>query len=158
MVDDGFIICESRAILIYLVEKYGGETTLYPSDPQERAIVKERLYFDMGKLYQYTNTYYYDNFRGGADDVEKSQQFEDALGFLNTILDNQDYVAGHYLTIADILLIATVSTIEVIDVDINKFPNVKKWVEKAKRTIPGYDINEAGLADFKKFIESKRQI
>lgn len=111
----------------------------------------------MGTLYQSASTYYLDIFLGGSDDVEKLKKVEDALGFLDTFLDKQNYVAGHHLTIADISLIATVSTVEVIAIDINKFPNVKKWVEKVKRTVPGYDINEAGLADFKRFIESKRQ-
>lgn len=156
MVDDGFAIWESRAILIYLIEKYGGITTLYPSDPQKRAIVKQRLYFDMGTLYQSASTYYIDIFLAGADAVEKLKKVEEALSFLNTCLVNQNYVAGQHLTIADISLIATVSAIEVTDIDINKFPNVKKWVQRTKRTVPGYDINEAGLADFKKFIESKR--
>lgn len=158
MVDDGFAIWESRAILIYLVEKYGGETTLYPSDPQNRAIVKQRLYFDMGILYESASTQCFDIFLPGANDAEKLQKVEETLDFLNTFLNNQNYVAGPYLTIADISLIATVSTIELFNVDINKFPNVEKWIEKAKRTVPGYDINEAGLADFKRFIQSKRQI
>lgn len=157
MVDDGFAIWESRAILVYLIEKYGGITTLYPSDPKKRAIVKQRLYLDMGTLYQSASTYCFDVFPAGADDAEKLKKIEEAMDFLNTVLDNQNYVAGHHLTIADISLIATISTIEVIDIDINKFPNVKKWIEKAKRTIPGYDINESGLADFKRFIESKRR-
>lgn len=154
LVDDDFAIWESRAILVYLVEKYGGETTLYPSDPQERVIVKKRLYLDMGTLYQIASTYFFDIFLG-----EKLKKVEEALGFLNTLLDNQNYVAGQHLTIADFSLITTVSTIEVIDVDIdiNQFPNVKKWVEKATRTVPGYDINESGLVHFKRFIQSKRE-
>lgn len=52
LVDEGFAIWESRAILSYLAEKYGKDDSLYPKDPQKRAIVNQRLYFDMGTLYQ----------------------------------------------------------------------------------------------------------
>ncbi|KAM3959974.1 glutathione S-transferase 1-like [Aphomia sociella] len=51
LVDDGFSIWESRAIMSYLVNKYGKDTSLYPEDPKIRAIIDQRLYFDIGVLY-----------------------------------------------------------------------------------------------------------
>lgn len=56
------------------------------------------------------------------------------------------------MTIADISLVATVSTLDVAGFDLSKYPNVVAWYEKCKATTPGYGINEAGAAEFKKFL------
>lgn len=49
--DEGFYLNESRAICSYLVNKYGKDDTLYPKDANARALVDQRLYFDMGVFY-----------------------------------------------------------------------------------------------------------
>lgn len=51
MVDDGFVLTESRAMLMYLASKYGKDDSLYPKDPQKRAVVDMRLFFDVSTLY-----------------------------------------------------------------------------------------------------------
>lgn len=53
------------------------------------------------------------------------------------------------MTVADISLVATVSTLEVAGFDLSKYPNVVAWYDRCKATTPGYDINEAGVAEFK---------
>lgn len=49
--DNGFYLNESRAICAYLVNAYGKDDTLYPKDAKVRALVDQRLYFDMGVFY-----------------------------------------------------------------------------------------------------------
>lgn len=46
------ILIFSRAIITYLVEKYGKNDSLYPKDVQKRAVVLQRLFFDVTTLYQ----------------------------------------------------------------------------------------------------------
>lgn len=48
----------SRAILSYLVAAYGKSDELYPTDIRIRALVDQRLQFDLGTLYQRLTDYY----------------------------------------------------------------------------------------------------
>lgn len=60
--DSGFYLSEGRAISAYLVNRYANDDKLYPKDPKKRAIVDQRLYFDLGAFYAsfakcYVNTF-----------------------------------------------------------------------------------------------------
>ena len=152
LVDAGFALWESRAIMVYLVEKYGKTDSLYPKCPKKRAVINQRLYFDMGTLYKSFADYYYPQiFAKAPADPELYKKMEDAFNFLNTFLDGHNYAAGDSLTLADIALVATVSTFEVAGFDISKYPNVAKWYENCKNVTPGFDENWAGCLEFKKF-------
>lgn len=95
LVDDGFALWESRAIMVYLVEKYGKTASLYPSDPKARAVVNQRLYFDLGTLYQRLADYYYPQiFAKAPANPDNLKKLEDAVGFLNTFLEGQTYAVS----------------------------------------------------------------
>lgn len=51
LVDNGFVLWESRAIASYLADKYGKDDQFYPKDLQKRAVVNQRLYFDASNLF-----------------------------------------------------------------------------------------------------------
>lgn len=140
--------------MIYLAEKYGKDDSLYPKDPQARAVVNQRLFFDMGTLMaKYAEYYYPQYFAKAPADAEKLKACETAMGFLNTFLEGSEYAAGKNLTLADCSLMATVSTYEVSGFDFSKFPNVSRWMAKCKSTMPGYQVNQDGVDDFKaKFV------
>ena len=52
MKDGDFCLNESRPIATYLASKYGKDDKLYPNDVTTRAIIDQRLYFDMGVFYK----------------------------------------------------------------------------------------------------------
>lgn len=152
--DGDFVLWESRAILGYLINKYGKNDELYPKDPVKRAIVDQRLYFEMGTFYQRFADYYYPLIKKtGPADPEKYKKIEEAFVFLNTFLENSRYAAGENVTIADFALLASVSSF--VDggpkFPVEKYPNVKRWYEDCKISVPGYDKTVAGLEVFKTY-------
>lgn len=46
----------------YLVNQYGKNDSLYPKDPKARAMVDQRLYYDMGTMYPAFSDYYVSHF------------------------------------------------------------------------------------------------
>ncbi|KAH8289027.1 hypothetical protein KR054_004285, partial [Drosophila jambulina] len=157
LVDNGFSIWESRAIAVYLVEKYGKDDSLFPKDPQKRAVINQRLYFDMGTLNDSFMKYYYPFIRTGKlGSAENFKKIETAFEFLNTFLEGQDYVAGNQFTVADIAILSSVSTFEIVEFDISKYPNVARWYANAKKTTPGWDENWEGLLQIKAMIEARK--
>lgn len=51
LVDGDFVVWDSHVIGPYLATSYAKIDSLYPTDPQKRALVDQRLYFDCGTLY-----------------------------------------------------------------------------------------------------------
>lgn len=156
LVDGDFAIWESRAIMTYLVEKYGKDDSLYPKCPQKRAVVNQRLYFDMGTLYTaFANYYYPQVMKNLPADPEMFTKMEVAFDFLNTFLEGHEYAAGDSLTVADFALLATVSTYDVAGFDFSKYANVKRWYEHCKTTAPGFEENWEGCLELKKWFNKE---
>lgn len=152
--DGDLVLWESRAIIAYLVNKYGKGDLYYPKDPLKRAIVDQRLNFDLGTLYKRFADYYYPQvYEKKAGDPEKYQKLEEALGFFDKFLEGQKYAAGEEISIADFTLTITVSTF----VDggahgsLAKYPNVQRWFDGCKMDIPGYADSLPSLEPVKEF-------
>lgn len=146
LVDTEFSIWESRAISVYLVEKYARTDALYPKDPKIRAVINQRFYFDMGTLFKSFYEYYFASFYGQEMTPENLAKFEESVKLLETFLEDNEYVAGtKRISLADIALFATVSTFEVVGVDLTPYPNVEKWLALMEETVPGLESNNEGL-------------
>lgn len=153
LVDNGFALWESRAIMIYLAEKYGKNDSLYPKDPQIRAVINQRLYFDMSVMYIKFSKYFSAKYlRREAETSEQFKDMDSAFELLEIFLEGSEYAACNHPTIADIALTASVSSFELMGVVLSKYPKVHTWYKKCKNGIPGYDANEEGLQVLKNWI------
>nr|CAD7456812.1 unnamed protein product [Timema tahoe] len=149
---------QSRAIMGYFVNQYAKDDSLYPKDPKKRAMVDQKLYFDIGTLYQrFLNYFMPIAWKGMKPDDEALKKLEEAVGFLNSYLEGQSWVAGEDITIADYAIAVTMSNIEIVLPDLSKYKNVEIWSTKAKAAIPRFDeINLPGVKMFREVYESKK--
>jgi glutathione S-transferase len=144
--------------MIYLAEKYAKDDTLYPKDPKAKAVVNQRLYFDMGTLYDKQSIFFKAVMAKESEEkiAETKKGMEGAVELLNIFLEGNDYVAGNHLTLADLSIVASISTYELIGIDVNKFSNVAKWYAKCQQEVPGYEVNLEGLEMFKNLMASMK--
>jgi glutathione S-transferase len=144
-VDGELILCESKAIGQYLADQYGTDDSLYPKDPTERALVNQRLFFDVTLFSTIPNFYYPMIFANQPESPQMHSTIDKNFQFFDTFLDGQDYAALGHLTIADLFLITTVSTLEIAGNEIEKYPNVNRWYQNLLTTMPGIETHLAGV-------------
>lgn len=134
--DDGFTVFESNAIMRYLCRKYKSE--FYPGDITAQAKVDEWLDFTTIHLGNGILKVLFNKVVAGMIDVPVDEQsLADGYSFIErflTVIDQQlgasTYLAGDSLSIADFCLLATIDPAEVLEVDMDKYPNVKAWRDK----------------------------
>ncbi|XP_044255683.1 glutathione S-transferase 1-1-like [Tribolium madens] len=158
--DGGFILWDSHVIMKYLVEQYAKDDSLYPKDPKKGAIVNQRLHFNATTLFPKLLDYCVPViFNNEEPDPNKATKFEELLSLLDGFLDNnQTWVAGDNLTIADFAIITVIATAEAVGFKISKYPNVFAWYQRAKNAMSAYgyeEINQAGANGFGSIFKSK---
>ena len=128
LVDDGFAIFESGAILIYLAEKTG---KFLPRDVQGRSRVLQWLMFQMsgvGPMMGQANVflrYFHERIPSAIDRYHR--ECMRLFGILDTQLASHEYIAGDY-SIADIALWPWVSGYEWSGLTVDEFKNLQRWL------------------------------
>jgi GST-like protein len=128
LVDDGFAIFESGAILVYLAEKTG---KLMPADLHGRSRVMQWLMFQMGgigPMMGQANVFY----RYFPEKIPAAiARYQGEVRRLFTVLDGQlakgEFLAGDY-SIADIANWCWVRTARWSGVETAGLPNLERWV------------------------------
>ncbi|XP_026320406.1 glutathione S-transferase 1-like [Hyposmocoma kahamanoa] len=149
LVDNGFVLWESRAIASYLADKYGKDDQFYPKDLQKRAVVNQRLYFDASNLFVKIRAICFPILFLGETVIKQNlkDDLNNALNFLETFLNGSKWVAGDNCTIADTSIYASLSSILAVGWDISSFPNIQQWVKDCK-ALPGFEENQEGAKQF----------
>jgi len=159
IVDQGFPVWESRAIMQYLCNKYAPNSPLYPKDIQKRAVVDSLLYFD---------TTYYQSLRDAllnkvVRDVEPTDfqltTYKSNLKLMDRLIGDKRYLSGDVLTIADISALASSTVLMFNDFqDVNDLPQLKAWYERLEKELPYFnEVNGHIPKIIKKLIALKQQ-
>lgn len=159
--DNGTIIIDSHVICGYLVDKFADSDRLYPKDLASRALVDTRMFFDAGNVFcrlrMITDNVLFGDFTElPSDRVEYAQQSWDTL---NRIVEKAPYVCGDDMTIADLSLIASVSSMtEVVPFDPERHAAALEWIERMQQ-LPYYEeANGQGAQGNVSWRENKNQL
>jgi GST-like protein len=125
--DNGQTLFESGAILIYLADKTG---KLLPREGEARYRVIEWLMWQMGgpgpMLGQVHHFVKYNQGKAPYAEERYTKEAHRLYGVLDKRLANREFVADTY-SIADIALWPWISRFEWQTIDLNQYPNVKRW-------------------------------
>uniref|UniRef100_A0A182LX26 glutathione transferase n=1 Tax=Anopheles culicifacies TaxID=139723 RepID=A0A182LX26_9DIPT len=152
--DNGTIIGESHAIMIYLVRKYGKTDALYPSEIVQQARVNEALHFESGVLFARLRFITELVFFARKPEIpeDRIENVRKAYRLLEDSLCDE-FVAGPQMTVADFSCISTVaSTVGFISLDKSEFPRTNAWMERMKQ-LPYYEeSNGIGATELGQFV------
>jgi GST-like protein len=135
LVDDGFVVTESGAILLYLAEKTG---KFLPEDPKARIKTIETLFNQMSSLGPMLGQLFV--FRGSwqnrAPDVSDRyfKEVSRIYAVLNKRLEGRRYMAGDEYTIADMAFLPWVRAGSIVpftpDLPLAANPNLAAWLDR----------------------------
>ncbi|MDS7595609.1 glutathione S-transferase N-terminal domain-containing protein [Agrobacterium tumefaciens] len=128
--ENGTVLTESNAILLYLADKAG---KLLPTDATGRLSVMEWLMWqasNFGPTLGYAH--YFLTYHAGSAPFAEDRFTRDTrrlYATLNKHLENREFVADNY-SIADIALWPWVSRFVRHRIELEEFPNVQRWYRK----------------------------
>lgn len=138
-------LIESGVILVYLARKAGND--MYPSEPREQIEVDQWALHGQSTFQTGLSPIRHLLNRVPGDNptaVEFWQKRAERLyETLNLRLDGRDYVAVDRYTVADVPHFIAVQEHESCNIDLDRYPNVKRWYE----TILARPAVQRGLAE-----------
>lgn len=149
--DDGFRICESNAIMIYLCSKTKND--LYPEEAKARALVNQFLFWDVA---HWTPAYQPIQFERlvkpmlGLGDTDEAAveatlvKFAREAAYLEGALKGRDWLVGDGPTLADFAAAAGLTHAAAMRLPLEDYPNILAWNERAQK-LDGFKKTEVKM-------------
>ncbi|GBE90444.1 glutathione S-transferase family protein [Nostoc cycadae] len=148
LVDDGFQIVESLAIMDYLEAKYP-TPSLLPKEPQALAKVRMVQYVTANELFPQIVSLIYEN-ADSPQFLQAKQHIDKVLLFLTKVLDNSLYFGSEQLTLADIVAGTAVPSLPSLGINLNHYPKINEWTERLMQR-PVWQKTKLSADDFEQF-------
>lgn len=135
--DDGTLICDSNAILVYLAKKTG-RTDWLPEDPAGAAAVQRWLSVAAGQIaHGPAQARLINVFKAPYRPEEVIPRSHAILALIEGALDRREWIAADQPTIADVALYSYVERAPEGDVDLKPYPNIRQWLGRIE-ALPGF--------------------
>ncbi|XP_049800059.1 glutathione S-transferase D6-like [Schistocerca nitens] len=121
-----------HAIAMYLTSKYGKDDSLYPREPQKRALVDQKLFFDFD-IYGAVENIWVSVMSGKPPGQTHVDKINDGLETWNKMLEGNQWLAGEDVTLADYSAAVVVTTTQVIpktEFNPYKYKNTAEWLSR----------------------------
>ncbi|XP_013396533.1 glutathione S-transferase 1-1-like, partial [Lingula anatina] len=137
-----------KAIMPYLLEKYGKNESLYPKDIKQRAIIDRALMFNAITFTPKVYGVLLPRLAKNEVSEEAEKEFkEKAMDKLNRDLEGKQFIAGDNLTIADFAFWGLITLLGLFDIDTSPWSNICSWAERMK-ALPYYEECHKELFEF----------
>ncbi|MDH3031369.1 glutathione S-transferase family protein [Methylobacterium fujisawaense] len=135
--DDGVIVSDSNAILVYVAKRLGRSDWL-PEDPQGAAAVQRWLSVAAGELaYGPAAARLITVFGATFNPEEVIARAHTLLARLEAHLDGRDWLAAERPTIADVALYSYLARAPEGNVDLSSYANVEAFLRRVE-SLPGF--------------------
>ena len=135
--DQGVVLADSNAILVYLAQKYGNGRWL-PADPLGAARVQRWLSVAAGPIaFGPARARLITVFGASFNAEEAIARAHDLLKVMNQELANAAYLAGNEPTIADISAYSYIAHAPEGNVSLEDYANVRAWLARIE-ALPGF--------------------
>lgn len=135
--DDGLIIRDSQAILVYLAKRYGGEQW-WPDDAYQLAQIAAWLSTAVNEIFHGpAKLRVHHKFGSPIDTVTAQQTADKVLGIIDRHLQSRDWLVGDTVSIADIAVYPYLALAPEGGLDIGAYANIIAWFQRI-RALPGY--------------------
>lgn len=148
IVDDGFRMVESIAILDYLEAKYP-TPALLPKGIQELATVKMVQMVSTNELLPKVIALIFES-EESPKFIQVKQHIETVLGFLVDTLKDKSYFGGEELSLADIVVGTDISLLPKLGFDFCNYPTLNHWFERLMQR-PVWKKTELTHEEFEQF-------
>jgi glutathione S-transferase len=163
--EEPFVLYESRAIMTYLVDRYGQRcdnkdpkigSTLYPKKIKTRALIDQLLFYDIGNLYSRQQNCLGLLLLGKSVDTLLQMEYNESLDVLDGMLKGKNFLVGSDITIADISIRAGLTFAEACHYDFSPWPNIETWMNRVSQSVKKYsEINAEAMKRFSEYINNK---
>lgn len=137
--DDGVVVWDSNAILVYLASKYGGEKWL-PGDPARAAAIQAWLSVAAGEIAFGPAAARLVTVFGANLDHEGAKTIANELfATMDAFLGDRAYLAGNEVTIADVAGYSYIAHAPEGGVSLDPYPNIRAWlgrIEELDKFVP----------------------
>lgn len=136
--DNGVIVADSTAILVYLAKKYDPSGRWLPKDPEGAAQVQRWLSAASGAIYLGpARARLITVFGAGFDPKDTVQRAHDALLVINQHLSGREFLATDHATIADVAAYSYIAHAPEGNVSLDEYANVQAWLARIEN-LPGF--------------------